>query len=432
MERHVQNAARGGRVARGARRGRVGRLPRPRLEPVARAPAALPAQRAAGAILAFGIDGGAEAGRKFIEGLELFSHLANVGDVRSLAIHPASTTHSQLTEAEQLTTGVTPDLVRLSHRARDDRGHPGRPRCRVPRRQGRVTAEPPPGAWQPGDEPGRRRFARAVRCRRARLALEAGGAWARRRRWPTRRGAARRAARTTPCSCCTPSPVTPMRRARRARAIRRAGWWDGLIGPGRRPSTRTATSWCAPTCSAAARARPGRHRSAPDGARYGSRFPVITIRDQVARGGRPGRPARHRPLGRRWSGGPWAGCGSSSGAWATPSGSSRAVVIAVGAAATAEQIALCSLQVRAIRADPAFAGGDYYDSGRRPARRPGDRPRDRPDQLPDRGRSSRPGSAATPRAPRSRLRAVATPSSRTSSTTGTSCSDASTPTPTSC
>jgi O-acetylhomoserine (thiol)-lyase len=63
--------------------------------------------------MGFGIAGGAEAGRKFIEGLELFSHLANVGDVRSLAIHPASTTHSQLTEAEQVSTGVTPDLVRL-------------------------------------------------------------------------------------------------------------------------------------------------------------------------------------------------------------------------------------------------------------------------------------------------------------------------------
>jgi O-acetylhomoserine (thiol)-lyase len=54
------------------------------------------------------------AGQKFIEGLELFSHLANVGDVRSLAIHPASTTHSQLTEDEQTTTGVSSDLVRLS------------------------------------------------------------------------------------------------------------------------------------------------------------------------------------------------------------------------------------------------------------------------------------------------------------------------------
>ena len=67
-----------------------------------------------GAIVAFGIEGGTEAGRRFIEGLTLFSHLANVGDVRSLAIHPASTTHSQLTEAEQISTGVTPDLVRLS------------------------------------------------------------------------------------------------------------------------------------------------------------------------------------------------------------------------------------------------------------------------------------------------------------------------------
>jgi O-acetylhomoserine (thiol)-lyase len=69
--------------------------------------------RGAGAILAFGIKGGLEAGKKFVDSLELFSHLANVGDVRSLAIHPASTTHSQLTEGEQITTGVTPDLVRL-------------------------------------------------------------------------------------------------------------------------------------------------------------------------------------------------------------------------------------------------------------------------------------------------------------------------------
>jgi O-acetylhomoserine (thiol)-lyase len=70
--------------------------------------------KGAGAILAFGIEGGADAGRKFIEGLELFSHLANVGDAKSLAIHPASTTHSQLSEEEQLSTGVSADLVRLS------------------------------------------------------------------------------------------------------------------------------------------------------------------------------------------------------------------------------------------------------------------------------------------------------------------------------
>ncbi len=67
-----------------------------------------------GAIVAFGIKGGLEAGQKFVDSLELLSHLANVGDVRSLAIHPATTTHQQLVADEQATTGVTPDLVRLS------------------------------------------------------------------------------------------------------------------------------------------------------------------------------------------------------------------------------------------------------------------------------------------------------------------------------
>ncbi len=70
--------------------------------------------RGAGAIVAFDIAGGVEAGKKFVDALELFSHLANIGDVRSLVIHPASTTHSQLTPQEQAATGVTPGLVRLS------------------------------------------------------------------------------------------------------------------------------------------------------------------------------------------------------------------------------------------------------------------------------------------------------------------------------
>jgi O-acetylhomoserine (thiol)-lyase len=67
-----------------------------------------------GAVLGFGIKGGREAGRAFIDGLKVFSHLANVGDARSLAIHPASTTHSQLTPEEQRATGVTDDYVRLA------------------------------------------------------------------------------------------------------------------------------------------------------------------------------------------------------------------------------------------------------------------------------------------------------------------------------
>ncbi|HMS88130.1 MAG TPA: bifunctional o-acetylhomoserine/o-acetylserine sulfhydrylase [Acidimicrobiales bacterium] len=67
-----------------------------------------------GSVPAFVIAGGRQAGSRFVEGLTLHSHVANIGDVRSLAIHPASTTHSQLTETEQLTTGVNPGLVRLS------------------------------------------------------------------------------------------------------------------------------------------------------------------------------------------------------------------------------------------------------------------------------------------------------------------------------
>jgi len=72
------------------------------------------APKGAGAVLAFEIAGGAEAGKAFVDGLELHSHVANIGDVRSLVIHPASTTHSQLTPAEQALSGVTPGLVRLA------------------------------------------------------------------------------------------------------------------------------------------------------------------------------------------------------------------------------------------------------------------------------------------------------------------------------
>ena len=70
--------------------------------------------KGAGAIFTFGLVGGREAGRRFIESLEMISHLANVGDVRTLVIHPASTTHQQLSDADLEKGGVTPDMVRLS------------------------------------------------------------------------------------------------------------------------------------------------------------------------------------------------------------------------------------------------------------------------------------------------------------------------------
>jgi O-acetylhomoserine (thiol)-lyase len=72
------------------------------------------APKGAGAVFAFELKGGAAAGRKFVEGLKLFSHVANIGDVRSLVIHPASTTHAQLSPDEQLKAGITPGMVRLS------------------------------------------------------------------------------------------------------------------------------------------------------------------------------------------------------------------------------------------------------------------------------------------------------------------------------
>ena len=70
--------------------------------------------KGAGAVFTFGIKGGLAAGRRFIESLQLISHLANVGDAKTLVIHPASTTHQQLSEEEQIAAGVSPDMIRLS------------------------------------------------------------------------------------------------------------------------------------------------------------------------------------------------------------------------------------------------------------------------------------------------------------------------------
>ena len=70
--------------------------------------------KGAGAVLTFGVKGGAAAGQTFIENIEFLSHLANIGDAKSLVIHPASTTHRQLSEEQQVAAGVPPDLIRLS------------------------------------------------------------------------------------------------------------------------------------------------------------------------------------------------------------------------------------------------------------------------------------------------------------------------------
>ena len=135
MERHVQNAQAWPSFLEA--RDEVNWVAYPGLASSrwnARAQELLP--RGAGSILSFGIEGGAEAGRRFVDALELHSHLANVGDVRSLVIHPATTTHSQLTESEQATAGVTARPGPAFGGARVDRGHPGRPGRRIPGGQG--------------------------------------------------------------------------------------------------------------------------------------------------------------------------------------------------------------------------------------------------------------------------------------------------------
>jgi O-acetylhomoserine (thiol)-lyase len=113
MERHVQNAQAVAEYLE--KHPKVGWVTYPGLKShpdYERAKKYLP--KGAGAILGFGIKGGVEAGRKFIDSLQLFSHLANVGDAKSLAIHPATTTHSQLGPEEQAAAGVSPDFIRLS------------------------------------------------------------------------------------------------------------------------------------------------------------------------------------------------------------------------------------------------------------------------------------------------------------------------------
>ncbi len=80
--------------------------------------------KGAGAIVGFGIKGGLEAGRRFIDSLELVSHLANIGDAKTLAIHPASTTHQQLSADEQLATGVNTGLHQIVHRSGTYRRYP--------------------------------------------------------------------------------------------------------------------------------------------------------------------------------------------------------------------------------------------------------------------------------------------------------------------
>ena len=301
-------------------------------------------------MLTFELHGGREAGQKFVEALELHSHVANIGDVRSLVIHPASTTHSQLTAEEQLTTGVTPGLVRLAVGLEGIEDILADLEAGFRAAKSRLTM----GGWVEGDPVGRPpvpRPARPVPARARRRPARASGS-------PTRRGGRSTAdggnavlvehALTGDSHVVGPAgPGHPtarlVGRADRARARR----W-----------TPTGSSSSAPTCSAAARGRRGRRPPRPDDGRWGSRFPEVTVGDQVRV-----EAALADALGiDRWAcvvGGSMGGMRALEWAVALPDRVATLFFLASGAVATADQIGTQTTQQAAIRADPRWAGGDY-------------------------------------------------------------------------
>jgi homoserine O-acetyltransferase len=139
------------------------------------------------------------------------------------------------------------------------------------------------------------------------------------------------------------------------------GWWDGIVGPAR--PLDPARWWViCPNVLGGCAGTTGPASPAADGRPWGSRFPLLTVRDQVAV-----EAGLADALGiDRWAaviGGSMGGMRALEWAVGHPGRVGRAVIVATGAAATAEQIALCAIQAQAIRLDPGWAGGDYYDAG---------------------------------------------------------------------
>ena len=113
MPRHVENTQKVAEFLAGHKKVAWVRYPGLKADP-SHAVAAKYLKKGFGGVVVFGVKSGYEGGVKFIENLKLFSHLANVGDAKSLALHPSSTSHSQLSPEQQKASGLTPELVRLS------------------------------------------------------------------------------------------------------------------------------------------------------------------------------------------------------------------------------------------------------------------------------------------------------------------------------
>ncbi|QBI18116.1 homoserine O-acetyltransferase [Egibacter rhizosphaerae] len=218
-------------------------------------------------------------------------------------------------------------------------------------------ATPASGAWGPGDPVGRRRFARTFD--RSPLALEAGGALGpidvAYETWGELAPDGDNAVLV--CHALTgdshvlgpPEPGHP-----------EPGWWDGVVGPGAGIDTDRWFVVCANVLGGC-QGTTGPASEAPDGHPYGSRWPRTTIRDQVEV---EAALARHLGI-EAWAavvGGSMGGMRALEWAVTHPDRVRRAVVIGCGAQSSAEQIALSEIQIRAIRLDPGFRGGDYYDA----------------------------------------------------------------------
>jgi homoserine O-acetyltransferase len=217
---------------------------------------------------------------------------------------------------------------------------------------------PTTGAWRPGDEPGRRRFATLFDARPH--VLETGGRLAHvtvaYETWGELnqdRSNAVLVLHALTGDSHAAGPSGP--------GHAQVGWWDAIVGPGRAIDTDRYHVIC-PNVLGGCQGTTGPSSVDPGtGTPYGSRFPVVTIRDQVVV-----EAALAAALGiRRWSavvGGSMGGQRALEWAVSFPEQVPRAVIVACGAQATAEEIALCSLQIRAIESDPAFRKGDYYDA----------------------------------------------------------------------
>jgi homoserine O-acetyltransferase len=216
---------------------------------------------------------------------------------------------------------------------------------------------PATGAWRPGDPPGRRQF--ETLFDEQPFALEAGGrlehVTVAYETWGTLAPDASNAVLVLHALTGDSHAAGPAGPGHGT-----VGWWDDIIGPGAPIDTDRFFVVC-PNVLGGCQGTTGPSSAAPDGRPWGARFPVITIRDQVGV-----EAALADRLGiDRWSaivGGSMGGMRAVEWVATFPDRAERAVIVSVGAQATAEEIALCSVQIRAIRLDPQWNGGDYYDA----------------------------------------------------------------------